>query len=413
MAHQSSNYLLELPLKDADLLVANDAVAIQEWIAGEASFWDWLSEPNPKKIGLQADGRNKLRASLRDARAAAASGDLAVGSEALNKVKEHLQTYANLGLSSKTPRAKYFQQLRTQVGEIVAGAAVADFLGSAWHAEAQIPPDVRRLVHVGRIASALFDLGIGNDVSNAVSTAAAEITNGFREALQAGQMENRLALSTTEAALEQLQSNQSELTQNIEREWNEFKDRSEKAASGAVTDLRNTEAAYKEQMKLRSAVSYWSKKGKEHRDKAAAQRWVLMAFAVAAMAIVSTVIYYVFHEAVGVAKELNEKASTPLLLLGGFALLVASAVLWIGRLLVRVYFDERQRSQDAYERATMAETYAALTHENLVSEAERVIVLSSLFRPGSDGGSRDDGAPESLQFAALAKLLDQKQAGKT
>lgn len=77
--------------------------------------------------------------------------------------------------------------------------------------------------------------------------------------------------------------------------------------------------------------------------------------------------------------------------------------------MVKVYFDERYRAQDALERAKMAETYVALTHENLVSPTERAIVLSALFRSTSDSGRSEDSGPEALQQAILARILDGKK----
>ena len=121
-------------------------------------------------------------------------------------------------------------------------------------------------------------------------------------------------------------------------------------------------------------------------------------------------IWYSFGQVVGLARELGDKASAPMLLLAGSTLLFISALVWIARILVRIYFDERQRSLDAFERSTMAETYSALTHEGLVTPTERIVALTALFRPSSDGSGRDDGAPEALHQALLAKLMDQKQS---
>lgn len=59
----------------------------------------------------------------------------------------------------------------------------------------------------------------------------------------------------------------------------------------------------------------------------------------------------------------------------------------------------------------MAETYSALTSEGLISEAERILVLSTMFRPAGEGSNREEG-PETLQHAILAKLLDVKAPTK-
>jgi hypothetical protein len=138
------------------------------------------------------------------------------------------------------------------------------------------------------------------------------------------------------------------------------------------------------------------------------QIFLIAAYFFFAASLSAAAVWYVFQELITLLKGLEDRAAAPMFLLAGATLLLVSAVLWIAKLLVRVYFDERYRGQDAFERAKMAQTYVALTHENLVSPAERAIVLTSLFRSTNESGRTDDGGPETLHQALLARILDNK-----
>ena len=189
--------------------------------------------------------------------------------------------------------------------------------------------------------------------------------------------------------------------------WLEMLARVNHDVAESINQLLNTEKAFKEQMKLRSSVKYWLAKAREHQTRAHAQKGYIAAYA--AIAAIVSYIYAptFFGFAKATAIELGERSATPLLILSGASIVAVSIVLWGARMLVRVYLDERHRALDAAERAVMAETYCALTNEDLVSEAERILVLSSLFRPSGESNSKDEG-PDTLQHAILAKLLDGK-----
>ena len=74
-------------------------------------------------------------------------------------------------------------------------------------------------------------------------------------------------------------------------------------------------------------------------------------------------------------------------------LLIVSVFFWAGRVMVRIYLSEHHLAIDAQQRATMAETYLALVHEEAANEKDRSIVLAALFRATNDGIIKDDSAP--------------------
>ncbi len=182
-------------------------------------------------------------------------------------------------------------------------------------------------------------------------------------------------------------------------------DRVNSEANVAIEQIHNTEKAFKEQMKLRSSVQYWNAQAKKHSDRANWQKAVIIVYGAAIYLVGFYTVPTFLNFAKATATALMGLSSVPLLILAGVGVFTVSVVLWVARILVRVYMEERHRALDAGERAVMAQTYSALTSEGLVSEAERVLVLSTLFRPAGEGAPREEG-PETLQHAILAKLLD-------
>ena len=76
---------------------------------------------------------------------------------------------------------------------------------------------------------------------------------------------------------------------------------------------------------------------------------------------------------------------------------------WIGRILLRMYLSGHHLATDAEERRTMIMTFLALAKSKSVQDADRNLILTALFRPGSDGIVKDDAAPEVS--ALVASLL--------
>lgn len=165
------------------------------------------------------------------------------------------------------------------------------------------------------------------------------------------------------------------------------------ASSDAIRSIEKTEAVYMEHMALQGPVTYWRNKATEHRRAAtiAGTIGIVFAFLLVAYAYLSGVstLLELVKETVKDTKQWQ--MSYVVLTIVAFLLTIA---FWIGRLISRTYVSQSHLALDADERATMVQTYLALANENKISEAERILVLTSLFRASADGLVRDDGAPD-------------------
>lgn len=84
---------------------------------------------------------------------------------------------------------------------------------------------------------------------------------------------------------------------------------------------------------------------------------------------------------------------------------LAGLVLWVGRLLTKLFLSQHHLRQDANERATMTTTYLALMTEGAASDVDRTIILNALFRNTSDGIIKEEGGMDPGLSAVLARVL--------
>lgn len=159
---------------------------------------------------------------------------------------------------------------------------------------------------------------------------------------------------------------------------------------------RSIEAVFREGMKLRAPVDYWSSKAAAHGKTAQ-----FFAFSTVVMFIVAAVsMGFAVHSIFGGLTAGQHPSTWHVGVLLSFGLFYV----WAIRILVRNYLSNVHLQTDAEERVVMVQTYLALTEDEKVEGKEdRQIILHSLFRPATDGLVKDEGVPLSL-----ADLLTRK-----
>ena len=80
-------------------------------------------------------------------------------------------------------------------------------------------------------------------------------------------------------------------------------------------------------------------------------------------------------------------------------------ILWVGRLLTRIYLSEQHLRHDAHEREVMTTTYLALTAEEAASDADRQIILNALFRNTPDGIVKEEGGMDPQLATFVTRML--------
>ena len=170
----------------------------------------------------------------------------------------------------------------------------------------------------------------------------------------------------------------------------------------SLSDMEATKALYMEHMALKAPVEYWKKKATEHKTGAKAMRKFLLGYAVCGTVLLLAGLYFLFSRSIEVVT-----AGAPvsvLFILATMGLVVTTIAFWGGRILTRLYLSEEHLKIDAGERATMVETYLALTSVNQASKDDRAIILASLFRPTADGIVKDDAAPDFSPAGIISRI---------
>ncbi len=175
-------------------------------------------------------------------------------------------------------------------------------------------------------------------------------------------------------------------------------------ANESIGEIKATEAAFTEQMKLKAPVGYWQGKRTKHRT--AAICWGI-AFTVYVIASACLGVY-LFDQAWTQAGNGDGFTGKHFLLVAGIGT-VLTLIFWISRVIMRIFLGELHLYTDAEERRVMTETYLALIKEGAATDQERALILAALFRSAQDGIVREDIGGEVGLAAIAAKMLEPKR----
>nr|WP_237452354.1 DUF6161 domain-containing protein [Qipengyuania algicida] len=179
----------------------------------------------------------------------------------------------------------------------------------------------------------------------------------------------------------------------------------QQGATNAVADINATDAAYKEFMKLKAPVEYWTQKAKDHGVREDAARYRLYLYFPITLVFMLVAFVWVADFLINHPDTSASKAPLALyFVVSGGLILLSSIAFWIGRILTKLYLSEHHLRNDAEERAVMTTTYLALTNDGSASDADRQIVLNALFRATPDGIVKDDGPADASIQGLIARM---------
>lgn len=154
-------------------------------------------------------------------------------------------------------------------------------------------------------------------------------------------------------------------------------------------NLKAIEETFHNKLALQKPIDYWREKKTAHVTLAKRFAWasviVLLLFGIG----LGSLIYWVFGS---LGPNDNPKHWQV-----GVTIVAAFFVIWIVRVLVRMFLSHQHLAADAAERVTMVQTYLSLSLEGQgVAPADRTVILQQLFKSASDGLVKDDAAPPGL-----------------
>jgi len=218
----------------------------------------------------------------------------------------------------------------------------------------------------------------------------------YRVAMTQLQTEAEARFEETRADFKSVVEEARKTHEGAKKQFDESLQADEKARAAHEERMRQMEIAFSTQMKLRSSERYWGAKRKIHERRTQARiKTMWWAFPIILTALFA-IFYLIGHFEIAALSTF----STASFFVFGVPTVIA---LWVMRLLVREYRENRDLAEDAEERVAMVYTFKALEYEEKVSDEERAIILQALFRPH---GSKPEDTLPSPAWEAIVKRVE-------
>lgn len=176
------------------------------------------------------------------------------------------------------------------------------------------------------------------------------------------------------------------------------------ASQAAMAQLIETEDRFRRQMELAAPVQYWKEKSADHGKAERTLLHVTIGYFILAAIITGAAGWAASTIILSLDKSVTDR--TPVYLITSGALLaITTLVFWIGRLVVKLWLSEHHLRVDAKERAIMTQAFLAMSENDGMAEADRAIMLASIFRPAPDGVVKEEGPQDIGLQALLSRLL--------
>jgi hypothetical protein len=400
------------PIIDVDLGQHNGTLKffstqeIHDFTQNEQNFWSWLnSSPVNRQIKQPWNVISQHISQIQNQ--LPGFGD---GSDEGNRglMQDHLRrAFQNTRIPlSTSPVGEFVSQLKDE-SPTVAAAALASWMNTGGL-------DIGNFEHTkGVMLMAAFDAGISRKTPAAVKRSLEGIQKQLQTAKAKTEKETRDQRDVFKNELTRQRKSVARSLRQGRRLLTAFRSSKDaqvnqslshlgEQAMASIASIQETENLYREHMRLKGPVEYWSQKAEAHRTKTLTYRNFLVGFSVlASLALVGS-LYWIAGHAIEIAT--TDKPPAVYLVLVTLGVVLTTIVFWAARILTRLFLSEHHLAIDAEERSIMAQTYLALTAEGQATEQERAIVLGSLFRPTADGIVKDDAAPDLSPAALLSRL---------
>lgn len=186
--------------------------------------------------------------------------------------------------------------------------------------------------------------------------------------------------------------------ETFDKQLEEAKKKFNEEAERHESKMKESEEFYEQKLAVKNAVVYWTEKAAEHKTNS----WIFGLISGSLMiGMLITIIcfgnYFLGLDLTkGTGAKLLTKSGALQLWVYGFFIISVTMIIWIIRLLVKVFLSNLHQLSDANERATMIQTYLAFEREEkTLTEKDKELVLPSIFRTTSHGIIKEDSAPNT------------------
>jgi len=349
---------------------------IETWVQEETSIWGWLAA-TAQQDGNVATILNRQISPFQPIQQAVAQARVHIETEQfpshLEAVKQqmlaHYGSAPAVSLLASTPRAMFVFELK-ETDPILAAYVLGYFIS------VPVVQNVHRSLE-GALEALMFEKGYRKSLA-----AEKRALNKLREKWQTELTDYKTKLDELNTDYE---TKKREIGKLHVKQGEDF----DQALLDGKEELEKVTATYEQKMALQAPVQYWKEKKTTHHDLARNFAWASGGWLSVSGGILIATIYGVLHNL--------EAGKNPALWQSLSLAASAFVVVWIARILVKITLSHLHLKEDASERVTMAETYLSLLrHEGGPEKGDLELILTTLFRPNSDGLVKDDGMPPTV-----------------
>jgi cell division septum initiation protein DivIVA len=359
---------------------------VESWIRTEEEAWRWL-------LGMASELRNKFAGRFGQAKNAIAEYSVSSESSAPRLRDVLRNTFGDAGyVESHRPEAIFVFQLASETSDRVAASALARLVNVT-------PPESLSPASTeGLIRATLYQLGL-KDSTRAEKLALESLRSDAGTQVEALRQEREQLTRDGKALREKFGSDSSAVIAETRSQGEAELELMRAAKRQAEEELRALTRTYDQDMALRAAFIYWTKRRTWQGILAAVWAALTIGTAVVGFNVVRTVLEKLKNvpstAATGqsAAAEVVVQHSVEV----AIGLLVLTLFLWALRILSRTFLASLNLSVDASERAVMVKTYLALLREkSLPEQAEALkVIVAALFRHSPTGLIKDDAGPNT------------------
>jgi len=223
--------------------------------------------------------------------------------------------------------------------------------------------------------------------------------------------------TTTSIELENIKQELKKLHKDSQLNYEEYREKishSTEALELAQKKFFDTKRAIEEESRLYTSKNYWSEKKQKHKKLAIILSMIFVLIVGLLITLTSHNLQRldkIYINDINITSEVKDIKSRTLSNTTKYlvmriveSLLILSLLIWIARIVLKIIFSNLHLKEEAYEKETMIVTYLALIKEGGgLSEADRGLILESIFKPSTNGLIKDESSVTLLDVMNIFK----------
>lgn len=366
---------------------------LRKFVEAERDAWSWLREAG-EPSGTQSRMPDRIDSLLNHIDASAAGGRPLT--EVAAELRAWFENASNSIVHHDSALGSQLLEIRDAISPSAAAFAYSFHRGWANMAQANTPDLLRGLMML-----ATPSVVASRDLVERFSRERANYRAELKRIVTESQIAEANRAAAIEAAFDAGGKSVRRWAAKRAMRWHRYSVEQRLNTDAAIEEIRAVQKTYEEAMALQAPSKYWRDKARGHkRSEGWAAARLAAFFVVAGLGMT-----WAFYETATffLVVENDPRNSVYFVASAGLAT-IAGLILWIGRLLTRLYLSEHHLRKDAEERRIMTTTYLALMRKTAAGDADRQVILAALFRNSSDGIVKDDGASDVGLSALVSRI---------